>query len=145
VAAVVHALVADLAGRHAAGLLPPPAHGWRIAENRWSACRHGLGGHMADLATGGREPTARRVGRLLDEVAGAARGLGCDAELGDARRLLESGGDAARQRAVGAERGPRGLTAWLADRFLGDEPPPPPRPPLVASGGSPRAPRSRPR
>ncbi|MEA2149475.1 MAG: glutamate---cysteine ligase / carboxylate-amine ligase [Solirubrobacteraceae bacterium] len=142
-AGVVHALVAELAARHARGELPPPAAGWRIAENRWSACRYGLGGRMADLATGGREPTARRVGRLLDEVAGAAHSLGCDAELGDARRLLEAGGDAARQRAVGAERGAHGLTAWLADRFLADEPPPPPRPPLVASGGPPRAPRAR--
>jgi carboxylate-amine ligase len=120
VAAVVHALVADLAGRHAAGLLPPPAHGWRIAENRWSACRDGLGGTMADLVSGCREPTAERVARLLDELAPAARQVGCSAQLADARALLAAGGEAVRQRSVAAQRGIYGLTAWLTERFLSD-------------------------
>jgi carboxylate-amine ligase len=117
-AAVVHALVAELAARHAGGELPPPAASWRITENRWSACRAGLMGEMADLAGGGRrEPTAERVARLLDELAPAAARLGCAAELTSARGLLEAGGEAARQRALGADHGPFGLTAWLADRF----------------------------
>jgi carboxylate-amine ligase len=122
-AGVVHALVAELSARHGAGELPPPGAAWRIAENRWSACRHGLGGQMADLESGRSEPTAERVGRLLDELEPAARRLGCDAELADARVLLDDGGEATRQRAVCAERGVRGLTAWLAERFIaGDEP-----------------------
>ena len=125
IAAVVQTLVAELRARHEAGDLPPAADGWRIAENRWSACRHGLGGHMAQLESGRREPTAERVGRLLDELRPTARTLGCDAELADARALLADGGEATRQRAVGAERGVRGLTDWLAERFVaGDEPSP---------------------
>jgi carboxylate-amine ligase len=118
IAAVVHALVAELSARYGAGDLPPAADGWRIAENRWSACRHGLGGEMTDLESGRREPTAERVGRLLDELRPAARRLGCDAELADARALLDDGGEAARQRVVCSERGLRGLTAWLAGRFV---------------------------
>jgi carboxylate-amine ligase len=116
-AAVVHALVAELAARHAAGELPPPTASWRITENRWSACRAGLAGEMADLSGGRREATAERVARLLDELAAAAARVGCHAELADARALLEAGGEAARHRALGAERGALGLTAWLADRF----------------------------
>ena len=44
VAAVAHALVVELAERHDAGELPPPAPSWRIAENRWSASRPGAPG-----------------------------------------------------------------------------------------------------
>jgi len=116
-AGVVHALVAELAARHAAGELEPPAAGWRIGENRWSACRSGVAGQMADLDSGRPEPTAERVARLLDELLPAARRLGCAASLADARELLDAGGEAARQRAVGAEDGAHGLVAWLAERF----------------------------
>jgi hypothetical protein len=49
--------------------------------------------------------------------------LGCDAELADARVLLDDGGEATRQRAVCAERGVRGLTAWLAERFVASDEP----------------------
>ena len=116
----MHALVADLAERHDAGELGPPVPGWRIAENRWSACRHGLAGQMADPHTGAGTPTAERVGMLLDGLRDAARRVGCEGELEDARAILRAGGEAARQREVGAERGARGLTAWLAERFVCD-------------------------
>jgi carboxylate-amine ligase len=125
IAAVVHALVADLAERHAAGALPPPAAGWRIAENRWAACRDGLAGTMADLDTGVREPTAERVKRMLCELGPAAERLGAAAQLADAHALLADGGEATRQRAVGAARGAHGLAAWLAERFHAQQQPPP--------------------
>ena len=116
-AGVVQALVADLAARHAAGELPPPPASWRIAENRWSACRRGLAGEMCDPYTARREPTAERVGLMLDELRGAARRLGGEGALDDAHALLAAGGEAARQREAGTRRGARGLTAWLAGRF----------------------------
>ena len=88
VAEAIHGLVNRLA-EHA-----EPAHeSWRIDQNRWSACRHGLDGEMTDLATGERRPTRELIG------GGAS--------------------PAARQREVAAERGLRGLVAWLCDRFLG--------------------------
>jgi glutamate---cysteine ligase / carboxylate-amine ligase len=107
IAEVVHALVARLAERHDAGETPPAADSWRIDHNRWSACRHGVDGAMADLASGERRPTRERLAALLDELGGC----------GAARELLDAGGGAARQRAVAAERGLRGLVAWLADGF----------------------------
>ena len=77
VATVIHDLVQRLADR------PEPIHeSWRIDQNRWSACRHGLEGEMTDLVTGERRPT---------------------------RELLGGGvSPATRQREVAAERGLRG-------------------------------------
>ena len=105
VAAAVHALVVWLAGRHDAGDLPEPAPTWRIAENRWSACRHGVEGELADLRTGERRPTRA----VLDELLGT---IGADL----ARPLVERNG-AIRQREVAAAHGVRALGPWLAQRF----------------------------
>jgi carboxylate-amine ligase len=102
-AAFVHALVAWLADGNARAVAPT----WRIAENRWSACRHGLDGTLADLDTGERRPTRAVLAALLQDVAPAAH------------VQLETNG-AIRQRNVAAERGGLyGLTRWLADSFLG--------------------------
>ena len=117
-AAVVHALVARLAERFDAGeRLPSPAT-WRIAENRWSACRHGLDGAFADLETGESRPTREHLLALLAELGPVAQRLGCATELAGALALARVNG-AQRQRAVAAERGVTGLAGWLADRFLG--------------------------
>ena len=90
-AAVVHALVAWLAERHEAGEALAPAPTWRIGENRWSACRHGLDGTMADLITGEVAPTRERAAALLEELAGAADRVGCAAELALASNGLPLG------------------------------------------------------
>lgn len=91
IAEVIHALVNRLAER------PEPVHeSWRIDQNRWSACRHGLDGEMTDLVTGERRPTRELLGRGAPLASPAAR-----------------------QREVAAERGLRGLVAWLSDGFLG--------------------------
>jgi carboxylate-amine ligase len=118
VAAVVHALVATLAERHDAGERLEAAPTWRIAENRWSACRHGLEGTLADLRSGEARPTRECLRELLDELEPAARRLGCAAELGQARALARENG-AQRQRARAADGDLRALGAWLSERFLG--------------------------
>jgi carboxylate-amine ligase len=119
VAAVVHALVVWLAERHEAGEALTVAPSWRIAENRWSGCRHGLDGAMTDLVTGESRPTREWAAELLDGLAGAAQRAGCAAELARARRALSANG-AVRQRAVVAEHGDlTALVRWLAERFLG--------------------------
>jgi len=120
-AAVVHALVGHLAARHAADGTSSgaaPADTWRIEENRWSACRHGTRGRMADLETGRSEPTDARLGALLDELEPDAERLGCALELTAARALVQANG-AARQREAAGGGGAVGATAWLADRFVG--------------------------
>lgn len=119
IAATVLALVVLLGERHAAGELPRPARSWRIAENRWSATRDGLGGTLVDLESGRTRSTRERVHELLDEVEPAAGGLGAQAQLRRARELAERGG-AERQREIAAERGIEGLVAWLAASFLDD-------------------------
>jgi glutamate---cysteine ligase / carboxylate-amine ligase len=119
IAAVVHSLVTALAERHAAGEELPVAPSWRIGENRWSACRNGLEGTMADLVTGEARPTRARATELLDDLADAARRAGCAEELAAARRALVANG-AGRQREIAAERGSlTDLTRWLTERFLG--------------------------
>jgi carboxylate-amine ligase len=100
---LVHALVTQLADRHDAGEALPVAESWRIDQNRWSACRHGIDGEMTDLVTGERRPTRERLAALYDQ-------LGVEVPL--ERR-------AARQREIAAERGLEGLVAWLADGFTG--------------------------
>jgi carboxylate-amine ligase len=120
-AAVVHALVARLAERHDAGEELPVDATWRIAENRWAACRHGLDARLADLATGESAPARERLHALLDELEPSAQRLGCAGELDRARDLVERNG-AMRQRAIAAERGLPGLGGWLAERFLATEP-----------------------
>jgi carboxylate-amine ligase len=116
IGAVVHALVHALEERHDAGELPPPAPSWRIAENRWSACRHGLDAPLADLATGEPRPARERLAELLDELAPHAEALGCTAELGGARLLLAATGSE-RQRADHAEGGMRRVVERLAEAF----------------------------
>jgi carboxylate-amine ligase len=116
-AATVHALARALGERHDAGeAAAHPAAGWRIAENRWHALRHGLGGTLADLVTGEPTPTKDRLNALLDELEPHARALDAEAELRHARALTESNG-ANRQRERYADGGMRVLTEWLVEGF----------------------------
>jgi len=121
VAALAHALIAHLAERHDAGEVTPPAQTWRIEENRWSACRRGVEGELADLETGERRPTREWLNAIIDAVGPAAEGVGCAAELGAARELVERNG-AIRQREAAADGDLRALAAWLADRYVEDAP-----------------------
>ncbi len=113
VAAVVHALVAKLAARHDAAELPAPAETWRIAENRWSACRYGVAGSWVDAHSGAKTSMRQHLHALLDSLDDAAEQLRCGAELADARAYVD---DPVVTRARAA--GPRGLAASLAERFL---------------------------
>jgi carboxylate-amine ligase len=119
VGAVVHALIHRLSAAYDEGERLASEPSWKIEENRWSACRHGVHGSMADLRTGRLEPTRERVEHMLDTLGHDAAALGCEAELTTARGLLEANG-ADRQRAVATERGVRNMVAWLADSFLAD-------------------------
>ena len=120
VAAVIHALVVTLAEGHDDGV-PLTVHpSWRIAENRWSAGRHGLAGTLADLQTGEPRPTRDRLRALLEWLAPAAARAGCLGELEAADRLVTANGSE-RQRQVAAEEGLNGLVGSLADRFLATE------------------------
>jgi carboxylate-amine ligase len=114
VAAVGQALVALLAERDE---VPSPVPTWRIEENRWSACRHGLEGSMADLRSGKRRATRDLLDDLLNELEPVAQGLGAGAAMYHARSLIERNGST-RQRAVFAEEGAAGLLRWLVQRYM---------------------------
>lgn len=119
VVAVAQALVAWLARRVAADDLPPAEAApetWRIAENRSAAARRGLDAELTDLATGERRPARERLSWLLDELTPVAVELGAGALLPCARALIARNG-ASRQRELATRRGPRGLVAWLAERY----------------------------
>jgi carboxylate-amine ligase len=99
VAEVALALVTRLADEPV-----PAAESWRIDQNRWAACRHGLAAVMTDPFTGERATAHDRL----------ARALGADPPRLDG---------AARHRALAAEHGLPGLVATLADEFAGVSPP----------------------
>lgn len=107
VASVVRALVVHLTRRAIDGGPVGAAPTWRIAENRWAALRDGVHGQLADLETGERQPTARRLHDLIDEIEPCSLG-GLDA----ARALI--GHPAADTlRAVGIN----GAVAWLTEAY----------------------------
>jgi carboxylate-amine ligase len=118
IAAVGHALVAHLAERARAGEELGAAPSWRIAENRWSACRHGVSGRWHDARSGRSEPMADHLHELLDTLAPAARELRCAGELEAARDLVERP-RAEQARAVATDGGAPAVAAWLANRFIG--------------------------
>jgi carboxylate-amine ligase len=117
IVAFTQCLVATLAERFDAGALDEVMSSWRIAENRWWAARDGLEGQLADLVTGDRIPTRRRLHELLAEIVPAAARLGCEAELAEAERSVQENG-AMRQRAVAATEGFGGVVRWLSERWL---------------------------
>ena len=117
VAAVAQALMAWLGDRHDRAELDCDTPGWRIEQNRWSACRYGVEGEMADLQTGATRPTRDCLHELLDALAPVAARLGAAAELRRARELVETNGAIA-QRRVATRIGIPNLAGWLASKFL---------------------------
>jgi len=117
IAAVSQALVAWLGARHDAGERLPVAPRWRIEENRWSACRHGVEGAMADLQTGEPRPTRAHLHELLHTLQPVAQRLGSAPALERGRAMVEVNGAIAQRQAAGAQ-GARKATRWLTERFL---------------------------
>ncbi|WP_329000040.1 YbdK family carboxylate-amine ligase [Kribbella sp. NBC_00709] len=103
----VHALVAGFADLHHVGNLEPPAPSWRIAENRWSALRDGVGGELLDLRSGEARPTRRCLHDLIDIAEPYAPG-----GLDDVRAMVEHP-PVDELRALGPNR----VVPWLAETF----------------------------
>ena len=117
VAAVAQSLAVALAQRHDGGERLPVHPSWKIAENRWSAARHGLEGSLADLDSGAPVQARRRVLELIESLRPTAAQLGCSGELESAAALAARNGSE-RQREVAARGGLRAVTEELAARFL---------------------------
>ena len=117
ICALIQSLVAWLAERHREGKPVPVADGWRLEENRWSACRHGLEGELVDPHSGRRASTRGCLLELVQALSGTARGLGAGRELARVTALIERNG-AIRQRQAGEQGGARAVADMLVERFL---------------------------
>jgi carboxylate-amine ligase len=99
-AALVQALVKQLAERFEGGEQPPRFPFEMLDENKWLAARHGLGGELVDLPLHERVPTRQLVRRLIDELRPHADQLGSTGAFASLDDLLEHGNGAERQNVV---------------------------------------------
>src|SRR5204862_242411 len=87
-AALIQAMVKELAEHYEAGehLTDYP---WQMLdENKWLAARHGLDGEIVDLPSSERVGTRALAKRLLDRLRGHAQDLGSAAELEGIQDLI---------------------------------------------------------
>jgi carboxylate-amine ligase len=96
-AALVQALVRELAEHFDAGKQLSSYPFEMLDENKWLAARHGLEGEMVDLPSTERVMTKRLAKRLIDRAREHAQDLGSAAELEALDDLLTHGNGAARQ------------------------------------------------
>jgi carboxylate-amine ligase len=117
IVAVVQALVAWLGERHDAGEELAVQPTWRIEENRWSACRDGVEGHMADLRTGRLDSTRAHLEELLADLKPFGARFHSEQALARAHEMTKANGTIA-QRRVAEEADTAAVARWLADQFL---------------------------
>lgn len=96
-AALIQAMVKELAEHYEAGKRLSKYPHQMIDENKWLAARHGLDGELVDLPTTRRVRTRDLARRLLDRLREHAQDLGSADELDGIEDLLERGNGAARQ------------------------------------------------
>jgi glutamate---cysteine ligase / carboxylate-amine ligase len=99
-AALVQAMVRELAEGFTAGDALPRATDEVLDANRWLAARHGLDGELVDLPGTDRVATRELARRALDRLEPHARDLGSAAELEAVGDLIERGNGAHRQQVV---------------------------------------------
>jgi glutamate---cysteine ligase / carboxylate-amine ligase len=96
-AALVQALVRELAEHFEAGKRLSRYPFEMLDENKWLAARHGLDGELVDLPHWDRISARTLARRLLDRVREHCQDLGSLGELEAVEDLLERGNGAARQ------------------------------------------------
>ncbi len=107
IAALVQAMVRELAIHHDEGR-QLTAYPWEMLdENKWMASRHGLDGELVDLPSHERVASKELARRLLDRLRGHAQDLGSADALEGIEDLLARGNGATRQ-----------LTVWEANHDL---------------------------
>lgn len=117
IAAVAQGLVARLGERHDSGEPLPVDPTWRIEENRWSACRDGVEGCMADLQTGSLRSTRDCLEDMLADLERQGARLQSMEALARAYQLVQSNG-AMEQRRVAEGGGTGAVARWLVERFV---------------------------
>jgi len=96
-AALIQAMVKELAEHFDAGEQLSPYPWQMLDENKWLAARHGLDGALVDLPTAEKVPTKSLAQRLLDRLRPHAEDLGSAGDLAGIEDLLERGTGADRQ------------------------------------------------
>ena len=96
-AALVQAMVRELAEHYESGKKLSPYPFEMLDENKWLAARHGLEGELVDLPSSDRVPTRVLARRLLDRMREHCTDLGSLSELEAVEDLLARGNGAARQ------------------------------------------------
>jgi glutamate---cysteine ligase / carboxylate-amine ligase len=96
-AALVQALVRELAGHYDGGAPLSRYPVELLDENKWLAARHGLDGEQVDLPSSDRVLTRELARRLIDRMRDHCTDLGSLHELEAVEDLLEAGNGAARQ------------------------------------------------
>ncbi len=99
-AALIQAMVRELAIHFEAGKALTPYPHEMIDENRWLAARHGLEGELVDLPDARPVPAKELASRLFERLRDHAQDLGSADELEGIRDILERGNGAERQRVV---------------------------------------------
>ena len=99
-AALIQAMVKELAERYDAGgeLARYPYE--MLEENRWLAARHGLEGQLVDLPHKRLVSTKELARRLFDRLRPHAQDLGAEKEFDEIEDIIERGDGASRQRIV---------------------------------------------
>jgi glutamate---cysteine ligase / carboxylate-amine ligase len=96
-AALIQAMVHELAAGFAAGVELPDLDWQILDENKWLAARHGLAGELVDLPSGDKVGARELARRLLDRLREHAEQLGSDADLVGISDLIDKGSGAERQ------------------------------------------------
>jgi carboxylate-amine ligase len=96
-AALVQALVKELAEHFEGGKRLSRYPHEMLDENKWLAARHGLEGEMIDLPSPERVNTKELARRLCDRMREHAQELGSERELEAIEDLLQHGNGAQRQ------------------------------------------------
>ena len=96
-AALVQAMVKELAEHYDAGI-PLTEYPWQMLdENKWLAARHGMDGELVDLPTSERVTSKALAARLLERLRPHAEELGAADALDGVQDLLDRGTGAHRQ------------------------------------------------
>jgi len=96
-AALVQAMVKELAEHYEAGKRLSRYPYEMLDENKWLAARHGLGGQLVDLPKTDRVPVVDLARRLMKRLRPHAEELGSATEFEGLEEILENGNGASRQ------------------------------------------------
>jgi glutamate---cysteine ligase / carboxylate-amine ligase len=99
-AAMVQAMVKELAEHYEAGKELSRYPYEMLDENKWLAARHGLGGHLVDLPKTDRVAVPDLARRLIERLRPHAEELGSAGDLDGLEDILEHGNGASRQLVV---------------------------------------------